>query len=161
MKKTLLFLLSTFLMAGCTPVNNNTNNGQETSGQQTHTDESGTVDVSKAKEVFKNLSNVHFHEGTAENHSAGGLEFYLFIAQTLGVRSDIASGILISAKNLYALQKQTKEKQMLSLDDAGTTREKAARLKVNHNLAMEALEVASPEDTASPEEVASPEKDGE
>lgn len=77
------------------------------------------------------------------------------IAQTLGVRSDIASGILISAKNLYALQKQTKEKQMLSLDDAGTTREKAARLKVNHNLAMEALEVASPEDTASPE------KDGE
>ncbi|MBQ0039313.1 MAG: excinuclease ABC subunit UvrC [Treponema sp.] len=69
------------------------------------------------------------------------------IAQTLGVKADIASDILINAKNLYMQQKEKQEKQKASLGMPGTTKEKAARFQMNHNLAAQALlEVASPEE---------------
>ena len=69
------------------------------------------------------------------------------VAQTLGIRADAASEILLNAKKLYIEQKEKLEKQKESLGMAGTTKEKAARLQINHNLAaMALLEVASPDE---------------
>lgn len=69
------------------------------------------------------------------------------VAQTLGIRADAASEILLNAKKLYIEQKEKQEKQKESLGMAGTTKEKAARLQINHNLAaMALLEVASPDE---------------
>lgn len=71
------------------------------------------------------------------------------IAQTLGIKADAASDILISAKNLYRQQQEKQNAQKASLGMPGTTKEKAAKFKINHDLAAEALlEVASPEDDA-------------
>ena len=71
------------------------------------------------------------------------------IAQTLGIKADAASDILISAKNLYRQQQEKQNAQKTSLGMPGTTKEKAAKFKINHDLAAEALlEVASPEDDA-------------
>lgn len=61
------------------------------------------------------------------------------IAQALGVKAKIASDILLQAKRLYKEEAAVKEKQMLSLDEAGTTKEKAARYKINKDLASAAL----------------------
>jgi excinuclease ABC subunit C len=67
------------------------------------------------------------------------------IAQSLGVKAKIASDILLQAKRLYKEEAAIKEKQMLSLDEAGTTKEKAARYKINKDLASAALlDVAEP-----------------
>lgn len=69
------------------------------------------------------------------------------IAQTLNVRADAASEILLAAKSLFAEQLKKQERQKVSLGMPGTTKEKAARFQMNHNLASQALlEVASPED---------------
>lgn len=64
------------------------------------------------------------------------------IAQTIHVRADIASDILMKAKILYENQKAKKDRTMLSLDIPGTTKEKAASYKRNMDLASAALEVA-------------------
>ncbi len=64
------------------------------------------------------------------------------IAQTIHVRADIASDILMQAKLLYESQKAKKDRTMLSLDIPGTTKEKAASYKRNMDLASAALEVA-------------------
>lgn len=64
------------------------------------------------------------------------------IAQTIHVRADIASDILMKAKILYENQKSKKDRTMLSLDIPGTTKEKAASYKRNMDLASAALEVA-------------------
>ena len=71
------------------------------------------------------------------------------IAQTLGIKADAASDILISAKNLYRQQQEKQNAQKAPPGMPGTTKEKAAKFKINHDLAAEALlEVASPEDDA-------------
>lgn len=61
------------------------------------------------------------------------------IAQTVSVNALAASDILIKARELLKIQNQTKEKEMKSLDYAGTTKEIAARKKENANLALSAL----------------------
>lgn len=61
------------------------------------------------------------------------------IAQSVSVNALAASDILIKAKELLKIQNQTKEKEMKSLDYAGTTKEIAARKKENANLALSAL----------------------
>ncbi len=68
------------------------------------------------------------------------------IAQLLNLKGDKAADILLMAKNLYAKEKEAKENAMLSLDLAGTTKEKAARYKINQSLAEEALFVAAGDD---------------
>ena len=68
------------------------------------------------------------------------------IAQTLSIKAEAASHILITAKNLYLKQKEKQDSQKASLGMPGTTKEKAARFQMNHNLAAAALlEVASPD----------------
>lgn len=64
------------------------------------------------------------------------------IAQLLNLKGDKAADILLAAKNLWKKEKEAKEKAMLSLDLAGTTKEKAARYKLNQNLASQALYAA-------------------
>ncbi len=63
------------------------------------------------------------------------------IAQCLHVRTDIATDVLLAAKNLYEKQKASKAKQMLSLDLPGTTWENAARNKANLDIAYQALDM--------------------
>lgn len=75
------------------------------------------------------------------------------VAQLLHMRADAASALLMEARRLYGEQLKKKQFQELSLDIAGTTKQKAARLKQNSNLAASALlededdmlEVAEPE----------------
>lgn len=64
------------------------------------------------------------------------------IAQTIHVRANIATDILMKAKLLFEKQKEKKEITMQSLDIPGTTKEKAASYKRNMDLASAALEVA-------------------
>lgn len=65
------------------------------------------------------------------------------ISKTLGgIKIETAKSILHQARELYEKQKAVKEKEMLSLDAPGTTKEKAARYKMNQDLAKAALEVA-------------------
>lgn len=68
------------------------------------------------------------------------------VAQSLHVRADIASDILMHAKILFEEQKKKKEEERMSLGLPGTTKEKAARYKLNSDLASAALEVASSEE---------------
>ena len=58
------------------------------------------------------------------------------IAMLLNVNAEKASMILTSARDLYRQQTEVKEKEMLSLDLPGTTKEKAARSKKNQLLAQ-------------------------
>ena len=68
------------------------------------------------------------------------------IAETLGIKAEAASDILLQARNLYIKQKEKQDMQRESLGMPGTTKEKAARFQMNHNLAaMALLEVASPD----------------
>lgn len=67
------------------------------------------------------------------------------ISETLKVPEEAAQEILVSAKN-FSRAKRFASKQRLSIGAAGTTKEKAARSKLNENLASAALEVASPDD---------------
>ena len=68
------------------------------------------------------------------------------IAETLGIKAEAASDILLQARNLYIKQKEKQDMQRESLGMPGTTKEKAARFHMNHNLAaMALLEVASPD----------------
>ncbi len=67
------------------------------------------------------------------------------IIATLGIPFETAKEILMEAKKLFAEQSAIKQKQSLSLDIPGTTKEKAARYKLNQSLASQALEVASPD----------------
>jgi len=67
------------------------------------------------------------------------------IAQLLHIRADEASDILIVARQLLIKQKEAQEKQMKSLDIAGTTKQKAAQYKADQDLAAQALMIASPE----------------
>ena len=62
------------------------------------------------------------------------------LAQLLHVRADKASEILLAAKVAYEKQKDKKEQQMQSLDEAGTTWQKAARYKAVSDLASLAAE---------------------
>ena len=65
------------------------------------------------------------------------------ISKTLGgIKIETAKSILHQAREVYEKQKAVKEKEMLSLDAPGTTKEKAARYKMNQDLAKAALEVA-------------------
>ena len=73
------------------------------------------------------------------------------IAQTLGLRSDKASQILLEAKRLFEKQSEVKRKQELSLDLPGSTKEKAARSKALYSLALEAAEDSSLEVAESEE----------
>ena len=68
------------------------------------------------------------------------------ISETLKVPEEAAQEILVSAKKLFQEQNALLQKQRLSIGAAGTTKEKAARSKLNENLASAALEVASPDD---------------
>lgn len=68
------------------------------------------------------------------------------ISETLKVPEEAAQEILVSAKKLFQEQNALIQKQRLSIGAAGTTKEKAARSKLNENLASAALEVASPDD---------------
>ncbi len=61
------------------------------------------------------------------------------IAETLKIKFETSKKILLEAKELFEKEKNKIEKQSLSLDLPGTTKEKAARHKVNQNLAAEAL----------------------
>ncbi|MCR5217124.1 excinuclease ABC subunit UvrC [Treponema sp.] len=75
------------------------------------------------------------------------------IAMLLNVDAGKASMILTSAKNLYEKQKEVKEKEMLSLDLPGTTKEKAARSKRNQLLAqMASGQLMAAEDNSSQKE---------
>ena len=68
------------------------------------------------------------------------------VAQSLHVRADIASDILMHAKILFEEQEKKKQEERMSLGLPGTTKEKAARYKLNSDLASAALEVASSEE---------------
>lgn len=68
------------------------------------------------------------------------------ISETLKIPEEAAQEILVSAKKLFQEQNALLQKQRLSIGAAGTTKEKAARSKLNENLASAALEVASPDD---------------
>jgi excinuclease ABC subunit C len=67
------------------------------------------------------------------------------IAQTLHVRAGFATDILMAAKVLLTKQNDAKAKTRLSLGEAGTTADKAARYQFNADLASAALEVAAPD----------------
>ena len=73
------------------------------------------------------------------------------IAQTLHMRADMASDILLSARQLYKKQKAVKEKEMQSLDVAASTKEKAAHYKMNKDLALLALDSEEENIVAIPE----------
>ena len=73
------------------------------------------------------------------------------IAQTLHMKADMASDILLSARQLYKKQKAVKEKEMQSLDVAASTKEKAARYKMNKDLALLALDSEEENIVATPE----------
>jgi len=73
------------------------------------------------------------------------------IAQLLHLRGDKASELLITAKALYAKQKEKKEEEMLSLDVAGTTKEKARQYKMDQDLAAAALAIAEDEEITLPD----------
>ena len=62
------------------------------------------------------------------------------IAQTLHVRAGFATDILMAAKVLLQKQNEAKAKTRLSLGEAGTTADKAARYQFNADLAMAALD---------------------
>ena len=62
------------------------------------------------------------------------------LSQLIHVNAEKASDILLKAKELYIKQSNTKEIQKLSLGEAGTTKEKAARNQMNANLAELALQ---------------------
>ena len=62
------------------------------------------------------------------------------VAQLLHIKADEATDILLNAKNLLEKQNQQKEIQKLSLEQAGTTKEKAAESQIISNLADLALE---------------------
>ncbi len=68
------------------------------------------------------------------------------IAQTLHVRANEATDILIAARELLTKQNEIKQQQMQSLDFAGTTKQKAAQYKIDLDLASAALRVASGDD---------------
>ncbi|MBQ9538771.1 MAG: excinuclease ABC subunit UvrC [Treponema sp.] len=61
------------------------------------------------------------------------------ISRILHVRANQASDILLAAKELLRRQEAQKARAGLSLDLPGTTKEKAARYKINHDLAASAL----------------------
>ena len=62
------------------------------------------------------------------------------IARLLHVRANAASEILLAAQELLRKQEAEQAKERLSLELPGTTKEKAARSKLNANLAAAALE---------------------
>ena len=62
------------------------------------------------------------------------------VAQLLHIKADEATDILLNAKNLLEKQNQQKKIQKLSLEQAGTTKEKAAESQIISNLADLALE---------------------
>ncbi len=73
------------------------------------------------------------------------------IAQLLHLKGDKASELLITARALYARQKDRQEEEMLSLDAAGTTKEKARQYKMDQDLAAAALAVAEDEEITLPD----------
>lgn len=71
------------------------------------------------------------------------------IAQTLHVRTGFATDILMAAKVLLKKQNDIKAKTRLSLGEAGTTADKAARYQLNANLASSALEGIALDDSGT------------
>src|SRR5574344_1417662 len=71
------------------------------------------------------------------------------IAQTLHVRAGFATDILMAAKVLLKKQNDIKAKTRLSLGEAGTPADKAARYQLNANLASSALEGIALDDSGT------------
>ena len=78
------------------------------------------------------------------------------VARLLHVRAKEASEILLAARELLRKQKAVQEKELLSLDLPGTTKEKAARYKMNADLAAAALATGDDGEEAGQLAVASP-----
>lgn len=78
------------------------------------------------------------------------------IAQSIHVRADEATEILLAAKELLKKQNARKEEQYLSLQEAGTTWQNAAKAHAEaeyiSNLASQALKVAQPDSTYKKED---------
>ena len=64
------------------------------------------------------------------------------IAQCLHVKADVASGILLSARELLERRNEKKDFQRKSLGESGTTKEKAAQAQYISDLAAAALQAA-------------------
>ncbi|MGN0728859.1 excinuclease ABC subunit UvrC [Treponema sp.] len=67
------------------------------------------------------------------------------VMEAIKIPQEAARSIIMQAKQLAQEQSAMVEKQKLSLSTPGTTKEKAARSKINEDLASAALEVASPD----------------
>ena len=66
------------------------------------------------------------------------------IAETLHIRAEEATGLILAARQLLEKQKKRKEEQMQSLKSAGTTWQKAAEAQYIDDLASLALTAAEP-----------------
>ena len=88
------------------------------------------VGEKRAKLLMKAFSTL---ENLAESEEAQ-------IAQVLHVRANIASEILISAKREAEKHSRRKKRVAMSLDESGTTAEKAAEAAIAKNLALAVAE---------------------